>query len=238
MSSTYRDATKWLILAVTLPALTVAAGTADAQQSDRPEEIHLRNQCRLANQILTHGRPATKREWALGFIQNCEGVGETIAEALDAHRGDQDQSPELEQLVFLTTRVVDLSVFDVALEIASDLAAGLVGRVQAIRVLYNQLYPMTVTTLEDFTNGQVQLHLPLSEPASEVEPLPTDAFELVASALEVVEADSGAPPEVRSAAGMVLRSAEATLEQRAICGSDEWTPECAELLRAARQDEP
>ncbi len=63
------DAFKW-ILSVLLLLLT-AASSLGGQQSEVPDSVHHRNNCRLAGQVITTGRPAAHTTWALSYIGAC-----------------------------------------------------------------------------------------------------------------------------------------------------------------------
>ena len=215
--------------------LTATTSALPAQASDRPDEVHRRNDCRKARQILVHGQPAKEVAWALSVVGMCDDVQETLAEALEEHRADVDQSVALEGIVLVTVETIDRQVFETALSIATDPGAGVVGRIQAIRVLFNQMRPMTVgVTFEDFVDGTPVSFLSSSEPPSEIEPLPADFREQMVAALSGVENDEGAPTDVRNAAREVRLEAEGEISILAACEGLQ-TSDCFDQFR---EDEP
>jgi hypothetical protein len=59
------------LLSAALFAFTIGAATPVASQGHGDEQavlVQRRNDCRLARQVLVHGQPASKRDWALGQI--------------------------------------------------------------------------------------------------------------------------------------------------------------------------
>jgi hypothetical protein len=66
------------IFALSVLAVLGTSSQSLAQENDRAREVHRRNQCRLAAQVLTSGHPANKREWAEGFIGNCPSEAPAI----------------------------------------------------------------------------------------------------------------------------------------------------------------
>ena len=60
----------------------VAAGPLAAQAD--PGAVKHRNDCLLAEQVLTHGQPANKRDWALNYIGSCPGAADDLTEVWNA----------------------------------------------------------------------------------------------------------------------------------------------------------
>lgn len=89
-----------LVLALTSRFLSPGA----AQQSDRPGQVHLRNDCRLAAQILSNGNPSTKRAWAWATIGNCAEAGPPILADLWATSAD---SASVRLLLNASSRIRD-----------------------------------------------------------------------------------------------------------------------------------
>jgi hypothetical protein len=54
------------------------SGCATAQSSERPGDVQLRNDCRLASQVIRTGQPAPKRVWAMSFIRICPLDGPSV----------------------------------------------------------------------------------------------------------------------------------------------------------------
>ena len=79
---------KWMIrmpsgVLILVGAMATVPPPAMGQNAD---SVQLRNECRLAHQILTKGQPANQRDWALEFIRRCGSLGgEAIAHLIRSH---------------------------------------------------------------------------------------------------------------------------------------------------------
>lgn len=125
---------------VLLFAANVPHSLFGQQQSERADKVQARNDCRLAVQVLVHGQPANKRDWALTVIDDCGPEGaDAIAHALREERRASTRSPGLDDLATAATSIVDAEVFRAALEIAGDVTAGEAARVHAIGILNTQI---------------------------------------------------------------------------------------------------
>lgn len=141
-----RRLTLWLggVIIASTVAVTPAGG-----QSGLPDSVHHRNNCRLAQQVLVHGQPANKRPWALSYFVRCGAAGGAIvSEVLLRHRADASFNPVLDQLVTAATGLVDGGMAATAFQVASDQSAGEAARVQALRVLYGQVAPLSNVSYE------------------------------------------------------------------------------------------
>lgn len=200
-------------LIAVLAALAVTDGSADAQEPegrDRGQEAKHKAQCRLAHQVLTRGQPAVKRDWALGKIGTCEELGgEAIASELERLRSTEARTQELESVVLATSRFVDREVAQTALDIASDPSAGVVARVQAIRILSYQLSPGTNAPYESFVEPGGGIFVRATEPVVVGEPLPANMSETIHNTLADIRDAASAPEPVRTAAENVARQAQA-----------------------------
>lgn len=111
-----------------------------AGQSERADEVQARNDCRLAFQVLVHGQPANKRDWALTVIGDCGPEGaDAIAHALREERRASTRTLGLDDLANVASTIVDAEVFRAALDIAGDATAGEAARVHAIGILNTQI---------------------------------------------------------------------------------------------------
>jgi hypothetical protein len=118
--------------------------------------VNHRNDCRLAHQVLTNGQPAVKRSWALAIVAGCGPLGgEALAHLLREHRFDTEQNPELERIVTSATKLTDRAIYEAAIAVAQDRTAGVVGRVEALRTLYNQLTPGSFAPYESFVTDSL-----------------------------------------------------------------------------------
>ncbi|MDT8368904.1 MAG: hypothetical protein RQ745_06825 [Longimicrobiales bacterium] len=136
-----------LLLAVTLWPSTAAA------QAD-PDSVRHRNDCRLAEQIVTTGNPAPRLEWAASQIQFCgeEAVGTLIPEMIRtlAHGTDPDD-PRFS--VYSKGRFLhDGRIFDALMDVAGDRSALREARVYAFEMLLTIRSPIR-RPAEGFRSG-------------------------------------------------------------------------------------
>jgi hypothetical protein len=117
-----------LLLAVAL--LVPIMGRAQAN----PDSVHQRNDCRLAVQVLTTGRPAVKTGWAIRQMRMCPSTAADLAEGLRAARTSQDTGA-LNRLTAPTDWLRDGNIFSAAVEVLRDRSASPQARVYATRVL-------------------------------------------------------------------------------------------------------
>lgn len=180
---------------------------------DRPGEVALRNDCRLAQQVLIHGQPANKYDWALSFVENCGTEGATaIASELREFRHLNGRTVHLDQLVEIAQRMIDPELLSAARDIAADEQSGEAARIHAIRLLVAQVADMDLP-YEAFTSSSrdgsnLTLGAVTSRGASILRTLPVDACE---DALELLEQLAGVPADskVRSAANQAFYMVEA-----------------------------
>lgn len=111
--------------------------------------------CRLAAQVLTHGEPAGKRDWALDIIQSCPQAKDVIPRLWSDVPTDDE---EIEGLFHLSRQVRDGRIYEAAYSIATDPARQPLLRVVALGVLGSYVVP------------DLYMHLPL-EPVTGSEPL-------------------------------------------------------------------
>lgn len=128
--------------------ICITAGSAEsqegsAQQERERDDVHLRNDCRLAAQVLTHGRPANKREWALGTIPRCDESGPPVLARMwrDA-RGD---SATLAQLIYRSVGLRDRRLYGVVAEQSRDPSLPPLKRAAALSLLGRWARPGTLT---------------------------------------------------------------------------------------------
>jgi hypothetical protein len=171
-------------------------------------DVHHRNDCRLAHQVLTHGQPAVKRDWALAIIHGCGPLGgEALAHLLRKHRFDTERGPELEEIVTNTTRFTDRSIYEAAMEIAQEPTAGEVARIQALRALFNQLTPGNFAPYESFVTDSLVPAGISTYHTYTATPLPEDAYEKIHEAMSMIRASKATPEPVRRAAMIVAVAA-------------------------------
>lgn len=229
----------WLLAGPLLLATLIAAPSpAHAQGNERSQEARHEAECRLAAQVLTRGQPANKRAWALSKIKTCGARGgRALADALEDHRSAERRSASQEEIVEAASEIVDRELFRTALDIATDRSASPVGRIQAIRVLYQQITPGGSPPFKAFVAPGAGLTRtpPSTEPAIDT-PLAEDALERLVRALRRVER-TAVSEDVRIAADRVAGAAEFDRTVKQFCGED-VTLECLEELRQKRRSAP
>lgn len=205
----------WILL-----PLLVAFDPAGAQEnrSATPESVALRNDCRLARQVLVHGEPANKREWALGIMQDCGTDGaDAVAHQLLANRHVDDRTPLLDALAEAATMVLDERIYEAAREVATDAAAGDAARVYALSIWLTQLNGGHVRPYEALVNdpaagGRIILGDVVSEGPPTLRPVPEGELVSSVAVLNALVA-SDASPCVRIAARQVRSAFELMLEK-------------------------
>lgn len=191
-------------------------------QSGITDSVQHRNNCRLARQVLVHGQPSNKRDWALSYFLTCGAQGGTIVrDVLLRHRADAAFDAELDRLVSAATGLVDGQMASTALQIASDRTAGGAARVQAMRVLYGQIVPWGNVSYErivrsgdsastDAAGNIIVAVEPLDAggghgPIHYGAPLSDAEIARIGEAIGRVAEDSGDPAAVRTAAAHVAQ---------------------------------
>jgi hypothetical protein len=129
-------------------ACCTVVATEAAAQGRESSDVQLRNDCRLAAQIVRTGHPAPHRDWAFGMIRQC---GESGPQALadrwrDAPPTNQD---ELSELASATRAFRTREVFDAVATVAGTPAADQLARVYAIALLQSYAHPGTSLSIED-----------------------------------------------------------------------------------------
>lgn len=126
-------------LQIVLLAVAACAPRAALAQAD-PDSIHHRNDCRLAAQVVTTGRPHPRLAWATSIMRTCRDAGGTIAQVFSANRHSTDTA-YLDVLTYPAIALRDGVLFETAVAIATDRSASLEARVFAIRTLIWSMYP-------------------------------------------------------------------------------------------------
>lgn len=110
-----------------------------AQPGER-DDPHLRNDCRLAAQVIRTGNPAPRREWAMGAIRRCDQSGP--ATLADAWRTPVPAEPsQLDELFNATRDFNDRRVVDAVATVARDASTPDVTRIYALALLFNYAVP-------------------------------------------------------------------------------------------------
>jgi hypothetical protein len=137
-----------------------AAVPVAAQQTDRPAEVHHRNECRLAGQVLATGHPEPKREWARRYVTSCREEAPAFFTAEWARvEGD---TAGLADLVFDSGRIRDERLYQALRSVASDRSRPELVRIGAMLVLARYVDPHNAVWFTDLhpPMGEVR-HIPL-----------------------------------------------------------------------------
>lgn len=196
---------------IALLVLVFAPACATAQANT--DSVHLRNDCRLARQVLTTGNPRPRMQWAAEQITRCPDVGATLAEALSLHRTSTDTT-ELYWLTNPANSLQDGRTFEAATSIFEDRGASSQARVYAARVLYWLLYPSAGVYYGTLTDVNDDGHWPcvLFGASSHMEvvrgtPLPPNWRSQLRQTAGAIMRDQSQPAPVRqSAVCLVLRA--------------------------------
>jgi hypothetical protein len=114
--------------AMGLTVVFCALGSAAAAQ-EVSDGVRLRNDCRLAAQVLTTGHPAPQRLWALQTIGNCrDHSGTAVPAAWNAPPPDQDG---LAWLVAASVSNRDARILDAVMAVAANRGAPRLVRLSA-----------------------------------------------------------------------------------------------------------
>ncbi len=129
-------------------SLAVTASTsAYGQNSDRPGTVQLRNDCRLAAQVLQSGQPANKTTWAAGMIGACPREGPAVLAQLWARPAVD--SATADQLLNASVRIRDQRLASAALAVARNTSNDETVRVIAIGLLYLYADPFGSLSIPD-----------------------------------------------------------------------------------------
>ena len=192
--------------------LALAGWAAPAHGQANPDSVKLRNDCRLANQVLETGHPATHFQWATAVIHYCgaNAVAAANIAALNRLRSSSD-TVALAQIWNQLQYVRDARVYRAMVAIAQDPGASEFARVKALVWLLRLRRPDQFATLAEVTGGfdsegNVRggcgrySHLAGTSPFEYGEPLPPN-FEVEITELgQRVSSDASQPLDVRTAA--------------------------------------
>lgn len=189
--------------------------TAAAQRERRgteKDDVHLRNNCRLAAQVLETGYPPPHRRWALDQILACEQTGGT-ALATVWRVAPVDRSA-LARLMYVSRAMRDRRVFDATVVAALDQARPTLVRLAAISVLTSFADSVVQPRLDVLENPpphyvlDTRLDFPVTLGA---EPLAADTPHRVLKLLAGLAAEDRDPTVQRAARhvhkGLLLRRA-------------------------------
>jgi hypothetical protein len=129
---------KRILMMATVALLGMVASPAVAQEPEyrqkrEREDVQLRNDCGLAMQVLTHGQPANKREWALWRISGCDDSGPPVLARM--WREVAADSASVDEAIYRSVRLRDRRVYDVVSAIARDRFVPALKRAAALHLL-------------------------------------------------------------------------------------------------------
>lgn len=184
------------------------------------DSVKIRNACRLAEQVISTGRPAPHTEWALSFIAACgsEVYGRAIAQGVRRLRSVQDTAV-LQQYWRPSHFLTDLNFYDAAVEIAQDRTASTEARVFAFLALVRMSDPVRVVEYRDLLGGFHETHGlrgvgggcrsgSFGYPSRLVgTPLPDDYRRRIADFSASIREDGSEPEDVRTSAACAVVAA-------------------------------
>ncbi|HLM69208.1 MAG TPA: hypothetical protein VK358_16840 [Longimicrobium sp.] len=179
---------------------------------ESPAEVTLRNDCRLARQVLVHGQPANKYDWALRVIEDCGADGaDAIAHELRDLRKLHERTPSLDRLSESGRRLIDVAVFRAAMDIASDETAGEAARILAISLITAQVAQVDLSyealTTDPMNGGEVLVGHTTSQGPTVLRALPSGARQEASTLLHRLAVED-ANPMVRLAADQARYSVD------------------------------
>jgi hypothetical protein len=144
---------RMLMMVAAVALLGLGARPAVAQEREsRPkresEDVHLRNDCRLAVQVLTHGQPANKREWALDTITRCDESGPPVLARM--WRQTAADSASVGSMIYRSVGLRDRRVYEVVSAIARDRSVPALKRAAALHLLVRWARPGLSLEYEQF----------------------------------------------------------------------------------------
>jgi hypothetical protein len=128
-----------VIALVGLSARPATGQDPEHRQQRESEDVHLRNDCRLAVQVLTRGEPSNKREWALDTIDRCDESGPPVLARM--WREVAADSASLGHTIYRSVYMRDRRVYDVITGIARDRSVPALKRAAALHLLVRWARP-------------------------------------------------------------------------------------------------
>jgi hypothetical protein len=127
------------LTALVLAAMVMAVPVRPLEAQTERQDPHVRNDCRLAGQVVETGHPAPHYQWALEFVRHCEVTGPPVLVALWSR--PPSDADHLNQLFLSSYRLRDSRVTAAAVEAAGDPGLPRIVRLAAIRVLAGHAVP-------------------------------------------------------------------------------------------------
>lgn len=140
------------ILLIGSALLTLAARPASAQTSER-QDPHVRNDCRLAAQIIRTGNPSPHRAWAYEAIRYCEESGPDVLVAVWRTAAPENRIALME-LVRATGNFNDMRIVNVLAEVFGSGRHSDTTRIYAGVLLYSYAVPGIYLDEDDLLKGE------------------------------------------------------------------------------------
>ena len=194
---------KQIFVGLTVALLGMGARPAVAQEPEyRPkrerEDAQLRNDCRLAVQVLTHDQPANKRGWALDTIDRCDESGPPVLAGM--WREVAADSASVGHMIYRSVYMRDRRVYNVVSALARDRSVPALKRAAALHLLGRWARPGFTLEYEQFfapgfesveKNGVQYSSMSHDTQLEGAEPLPAAIRqEVLGLALEIAASDS------------------------------------------------
>jgi hypothetical protein len=201
-------------------------------------DVRHRNNCRLAQQVLTLGQPAGKREWALETIRDCGPVGaETAAHQILAGAAASDSSA-VRRTVRLSSYFVHPAIFEAAAQLALEPRFDAAIRIHGIRALFMQVRPNLWVSYDEIiqppftaTSSRI-VGVSSNQPTVEAGALADDAYlRAVDIGLAIID-DQANARELRNAAYYLAVMSRGSERRRLRCAGIDDVEECSRLLLA------
>jgi hypothetical protein len=205
--------TGWWVSAVLLLATVLDPATGHAQKRES-RDVQLRNDCRLAAQVLTDGHPDPHREWAVWMMPQCDESGPPVLA-----RMWQNVEPRPDSLGVMIGRSVgirDQRLFTAAVQIVEDPSQPEMKRAAALSLLarwaspglsigFRQFFARDFTSVHESGVTLGAISHDTQNPGAQ--PLPVDVLEQVAALARSVSA-SAEGFRLRAAADVIADSLE------------------------------
>ncbi len=131
----------------TLALLLAGSGSFARAEAQESQDVHTRNDCRLAAQVIRTGQPAPHMEWAYGAIQRCDETGPNV---LAERWRTVTDSAEVGRLAWATWRSpARRLVFEAIAEIVATRSASIEARLRGIALLAGYAEPNVRLRLDD-----------------------------------------------------------------------------------------
>ncbi|HEX8394766.1 MAG TPA: hypothetical protein VF665_20645 [Longimicrobium sp.] len=193
-----------LVAGLVIPTLSLA-------QALEENDLHRRNNCRLAEQVIRTGHPANKMQWAWQYIGLCPAAQQIplLLDRIQQARQSPDSALAHDAMLRLST-LQDGTLFRAVLNVAGDRQSTVTARIHAFMALAAVSDPTSYPRYEAFVQmGQLpegsvgvctvmRSHHLFREPGPT--PLPADYRSQIVALARRVAADPTEAREVRGAA--------------------------------------